>query len=286
MDIVVIYNGLGNQMSQYAFYLSKQLSGQKVGFVLFNTGHNGIELKKLFHISGECTLFRIIYVVFWIKRWNWADCFITYLLKLFGVHVYCENGNYAFQSVALEPSPGVTIYLGGWHNPSYFEKYSTHVKKIFEFPEIVDEYNKKIIQEATDSHAVAIHVRGGDYMKDEFYNTYGVVCNQNYYKKAMSYIESSIETPIYYVFTNDIPLTQLLFKGRQIKIIDYNKGEDAWKDMAIMSKFRSIIISNSTFSWWAAYLGRENKTVICPPYLQKGNITSDIFPKDWIRIDN
>ncbi len=285
MDVVLIFNGLGNQMSQYAFYLSKKMKGQKVCYTCFNTDHNGYELKKLFKIRGECKLFRIIYLILWLKHLKKWNRFITYIFNHIGVHFYQEACNYTYQEKAMRQNEGITFLSGGWHNPLYFEDYAEIIRKVFVFPEISDKNNKEIIKSAESCNAVAIHIRGGDYLQGGLYESYGVMCNHDYYEKAMQLIENEIEKPQYFVFTNDIALTKKYLRDRNYIIVNNNTGSNSWKDMAIMSKFKNIIIANSTFSWWAAYLGREEKVVICPQYLQHGNLTSDIFAKEWIRVD-
>ena len=54
MDIIVIFNGLGNQMSQYAFYLAK-CRKTKECYIIFDPEskkrHNGSELKLIFDIK-------------------------------------------------------------------------------------------------------------------------------------------------------------------------------------------------------------------------------------------
>jgi hypothetical protein len=54
MDVVAIFNGLGNQMSQYAFYLAKKhrIPSTRVVFdTRYKHEHNGLELDRLFGIK-------------------------------------------------------------------------------------------------------------------------------------------------------------------------------------------------------------------------------------------
>ena len=62
-------------------------------------------------------------------------------------------------------------------------------------------------------------------------------------------------------------------------------------DLYLMSKFKNIIIANSTFSWWAAYLGLQNKKVLAPiewfgKKRTNNNLveTKDLMPDNWLRI--
>ena len=45
MDIHLIFNGLGNQLSQYAFFLNRRRMGQRAGMFYAFGGHNGYELE-------------------------------------------------------------------------------------------------------------------------------------------------------------------------------------------------------------------------------------------------
>jgi hypothetical protein len=66
------------------------------------------------------------------------------------------------------------------------------------------------------------------------------------------------------------------------------KLDDAYHvelDMLLMSKCKNNIISNSSFSWWAAWLNEnKNKTVIAPSKWFKKDIKHDIIPESWVKL--
>ena len=71
--------------------------------------------------------------------------------------------------------------------------------------------------------------------------------------------------------------------------VNINKGIESYNDMRLMSMCRHHIIANSTFSWWGAYLNKnENKKVIFPEFWFTPNWdnldTSDIVKPEWIKL--
>lgn len=191
-----------------------------------------------------------------------------------------ERDGYNFNPEVLEPHKGLNIFFGGWHNYRYLEPIELLVRKSYQFPSFKDEKNIGIKDVACQPQNVAVHIRRGDYLIDD---KLGPVCDKRYFMKCVEYFEQIIDSPVFYIFSNDPEWSKLIFEGKKHIIVDWNKGVNSWVDMALMSSFKNIIISNSTFSFWSAWLGNcEN--VLCPPFFLNNDYSTDIFPPSWVRI--
>ena len=133
-------------------------------------------------------------------------------------------------------------------------------------------------------HAVSIHFRRGDYVGNAVHETDKTV----YYKEAMELIESKVENPVYFLFSDDIPWVKENFTTSfETHYIDFNDASTNFEDLKLMSSCQHNIMANSSFSWWGAWLNSNpNKTVIAPKLWfndEKVN-TSDIIPENWIQL--
>lgn len=183
---------------------------------------------------------------------------------------------------------------GYWQSYLYVEG----IKEILSKEYVLISEKRKQYSNAIDSiksnRSVCIHFRRGDYVENEkYYKKYGV-CSIGYYKRAIDIILSKIPNCKFYIFSDDTAWVKENFNyGKEMFYIEdlCNKNNSACSDFYLMSLCDHFIISNSSFSWWAAFLGKtKTKNVICPKdwYNQAGkyaNVNLDNFiPPEWVRI--
>lgn len=95
-----------------------------------------------------------------------------------------------------------------------------------------------------------------------------------------------------WVFSDDINWCKenLNLTKHTVYYINWNKAEDSYIDMQLMSLCKHNIIPNSSFSWWGAWLNKnKSKIVLAPKYwfTKESNISYEgLVPNDWVKIDN
>lgn len=167
------------------------------------------------------------------------------------------------------------ILLDGYfQSEKYFEDFRNEVKELFTFPEEsklkVDQFIKNL-----NHPLVGIHIRRGDYIR----------CSDHHkIQKADYYVEASkvLGKSQAIVCTDDWSTVQKEMKfTNAINSPFTNEIEDLY----LLSQCDSLVICNSSFSWWGAYLGKNKEKVIAPKqwFGESGpKEYQDIYRKEWI----
>lgn len=174
------------------------------------------------------------------------------------------------------PAEGCDI-LGYLQSEKYFPK---NIREQFKFKESFLQAQKDIYP-LQDKTKICLQVRRGDY-----------VGNPNYYQLPITYYIDSLYRHFtkwqdcqIIIISDDIEYCRVHFECLPNAI--FTSGTEI-EDIAIASICDHFIIANSTFGWWAAYLGeKENTKVIHPGHLCIGalgvsNDTKDYWPDRWI----
>ncbi|MBE5894455.1 MAG: alpha-1,2-fucosyltransferase [Lachnospiraceae bacterium] len=155
------------------------------------------------------------------------------------------------------------IYLrGNWGDESWFYPCRKEITRLFTFKIPLSEGAKKVAEEIRrEKNSVTIHIRRGDYVK------IGIALEKDYFKNAMEWIAEKVDNPVFYCFSEDLDWAKEEFKDFpfNIEYVDYDSDNRAIEDFRLLMEGHHQIISNSSFSWWAAYLNKnEGKQVVIP----------------------
>lgn len=287
MDVVRIFNGLGNQMSQYAFYYAKKKRHPFRTCYITNlydseNVHNGYELDRLFGIKKN--KLKEFFLARFIK--SHTSQFFGYKLFWHLSQLIEEPTNYDYMPDYKAPSRklGFTFYWGGWHSEKYFAEYREDLLRVFHFNEDMLNASSKDWKEKinNDSHSCSLHIRRGDFLKQK---KWADAITPEYYTRAIAYMKEKDPEMHFYVFSNDVNYCRKTFGESGFHFIDCNSGLDSWQDMFLMSKCHHHINANSTFSWWGAWLcAYADSITIVPKAFISTMETKDIYPDSWIKL--
>lgn len=293
MLIVALNGGLGNQMFQYAFYLAccehyKDIIIKVDTSMLKKSVHNGLELVDVFGINLDiCERKDVARCAEFAPLNMWGNKVLTNLYRIrryfFGTknsYIHQENATCYYKEV-FELNRLYSYYLDGiWANEMYFKSISEKIKKTFVFKATLNEKNLKIKERIENSNSVSIHIRLGDYKKYK-----NGVLPISYYKNAISYIEEHVRNPQFFIFSDDINEARKIIKQKNSYFIDGNIGRANYLDMYLMSLCKNNIITNSTFSFWAAYLNNNPGKVVVYPQIPFMDCKYPYACENWVMID-
>lgn len=290
MVIVKIFGGLGNQMFQYAFFIGLKNKGFEAytddtwvksnqGILDFNSIYDVFEIHEMSASIKDIkrlgdtqvdTLSRIRRRVFGVKNSHFEE--------------RIEDWGHIIPDVFARNE---VYYSGYWQSEDYFLDSVEKVRDTYSDirRDYSDRFNAYLDLIKSVQHAVSLHVRLGDYV--EMSETYGGICTDDYYQRAISYIKSMRKVFKLFVFSNDPDGAKKLpcLEGIDHIVFDKSKPENDWEDMMLMKECDDNIIANSSFSWWGAWLNSHpDKIVVAPSKWVNTAEMMDIVPKTWVRI--
>jgi len=135
--------------------------------------------------------------------------------------------------------------------------------------------------------SIAVHVRLGDYYHDQETRNHHGLTGISYYHNSIQHLLSSIDAQRIVIVSDEPELALKLLReepfGTDIPMT-CTRG-DEHQDLATLANCAGIVISNSTFSWWAGFLGSvlHGSLVVAPtPWLSvKSPADDDLIPPTW-----
>jgi len=272
MIITRLVSGLGNQLFQYS--IGKHLAMKHgVPLKLDTSFFNGQSLRNYkldnYNIKAQIASSEDVNkLLYWEKR----SGFISKVYKK-AERIIPRNKRPYFKEMdwwVYDPAlltVSSHVYLDGyWQNYKYFENINP---KIFDELTLIEEDAavSAIEKNIVGNHSsVSIHIRRGDYITNtEAFNLMGVL-PLSYYIEAIDLMNSKINNPHYFIFSDDLSWARENVKiTAPVTFVDFKDNSKDTVELNLMSKCYHNIIANSSFSWWGAFLNTNpGKIVIAP----------------------
>jgi hypothetical protein len=251
---------LGNEMFQYAGARSIA-ARQRLPFVYSRHRH---ALEDAFELPGGIfgnTLLRVLSIP--VRR--------SSIFKTRSPALRTMVPGYEFETFdeSLFTCGAWTRVVGYLETPEYFAGREQDVRSWFRFRDKHLERAAEIdhLLEAPPERRCCLHVRRTDLLKIRFpiaHPESGLALPLDYYAAALAQVPQDAAVV---VMGDEVDFVRPLLAGRPR--VYYSRGEATPVDMALMSRCRWNIISNSTFAWWSAWLNpRADREVIGPKYFR------------------
>lgn len=292
MVITNVIGGIGNQMFQYAAGRSLSLStGQQYlldlsGFSKYRL-HNGFELGRVFNMVPEKA---DVHNLHRLLRWRAHPLAQKVLRRAqFGWlrgRIFVAEPHFNYWSGFSNLTGNCYLY-GYWQSEQYFKSVESVIRRDFYFREPLDEVNADLASKIQRGQAISLHIRRGDYVSDAKTRKIMDICSLDYYLEAIKYIVDHVENPIFYIFSDDMAWVRTnLTLNYDCIYVDHNRGIESYRDMQLMSLCKHHIISNSSFSWWGAWLNADSEKIVVAPktWFRNGMNDFDLIPKEWVRL--
>lgn len=291
MIVLMLKDGLGNQMFEYAYAkkLQEQSGDQQIAICTF------LYNLKNFSLGGtrNCSLhhFKLDNQTVVLHGIPNLMAFAGFMLRLF--RVYREDFISWFvkgkrvsrgEKYSSDCEKGVYVSEGSFMVPPYVKSRS-RIKYIFgnyegihALPEKMGAFrtcmeittepsseNSNMLEQINRSEAVCVHIRRGDYLNAG--NEWLQVCTKEYYLRGIRYMQDHVASPTFFIFSNTHKDLEWIKNNYEFDFepVYVDLSNPDYEELRLMSKCKHFVISNSTFSWWAAQISGNPKKIVYVP---------------------
>ena len=299
MNVVRLMGGLGNQMFQYAFGRRMAVEfGMPVQFDAANGFRHDPYGRRFALGAFRATVVQagerdIPLGMTWTSPWHrvakagW-ECMPKAVRRV----VY-EKRPFQYDKDVCLSRRDSAYYVGYWQHEGWFSPISDLLRHEFVLRDSCREDVLRAMKEMEHCNSISIHLRsyqdvGTNGKIIQQTSKYHEACSMEYYARAVERIGCSSGT-VGFVFSDHPRWAKERLK---LPIPCHHISEmcscSDVEEMMMMASCKHHVISNSTFSWWGAWLGRNaGKVVVAPKIWMRGVLERDvdICPSDWVRLD-
>ena len=258
---------LGNQMFQYAFAYAQAKKHSTLFFIdkSFPPFHV-YSLEKYFKLrKGEKLLIRIAKTLHW-RYFNKQKNYIE----------ISQAGEDEIELV-LNKSAKNVYWIGFFQSEKYFAPYQKAIRKCFELKkQYKNLFEQKYGRLFEQRIVLVLHIRRTDYLDwgSEALGGKNMTLPMSYYENCLSKFEN-LEKYHIIVLSDDIDFVKDYFK--EYSNFHYEHNEEI-VDLQLIINADALIISNSTFAWWGAFLNKNKDIKVFAPEYWLGFKVNKEYP--------
>lgn len=210
--------------------------------------------------------------------------------KLTGKYQYhhLQNGFEEYAEAMLQHSAN-SWYYGYFQGERYFYNNADEIKKRFTIKKKhVKQFNEYYSSIESNKKTVAVHIRRKDYNDFNLKEINGpnLCLPNNYYRKCLEQYVNNEQYQIVFL-SDDIAGVHRDFADIPDAVFSKN---EAIVDFQILANADVLILANSSFSWWGAWLNqKQEKKVYVPKYFLgfkvKKEFPVNLIPPGWDQVE-
>ena len=189
--------------------------------------------------------------------------------------------SFPFEFKSIEMPSGEVYVDGFFQSEKYFKHNREKLLEWFKIPDMISEKIEKNYSHLLKQRTTSIHVRRGDYVRHPNHHP---TLSVEYYRNTINFLKD--KTDLFIVFSDDIAWCKENINGGNIIYIE---NERDYIEIYLMSLCTNNIISNSSFSWWGAWLNTNKDKIVVAPNTWFGSAlittynTNDLIPETWVK---
>jgi hypothetical protein len=287
-----IVGGLGNQLHGYAFGRALATHQDAILKLDAESGYWNDPYGRIFLLDQfpdwKVQYYRIRsqsrFLRFIFKLGLKVRIFISRLIPIFLKSVVEEGIPTHYQAEILQTRYFTNPYfIGYWASYRYYQGIEEELRQELKPVATTNPSALLLLSQIQSVRSCFIHWRS--YKEED-----GIQhpCLRAYYRNAINVISDKFQDIVFFVFSDD-PVgakKEVTSMGNKIVYVDLSVARGNLQSLAdfyLMYNCNHAIIGDSTFSWWAAWLGDyEGKIIVAPTGFPWGK---DWIPPHWISLD-
>ncbi len=179
------------------------------------------------------------------------------------------------------------IYIDGyWQCEKYFLEIENIIRDEFQIKHSLTSEGFEMLEKIKSTNSICLNIRRQELASNPNLN---IFIGLEYIQKTIKYMNEKISNPHFFIFSDELDWVKQNVKiPYDHTIVESNLYGEKFKDcLYLMTHCKHFIIPNSSFGWWAAWLGSDkDKKVVAPEkwLIDPKYNTKDIIPSNWIKI--